>query len=242
MSDHAARQRVIAAWDEAADHLEGFGAEGDFARQHLLNPTIFTLAGSLVGKRVLDAGCGEGYLSRMLARRGAHVTGVEPAARLYALCAAHERREPLGVTYHQGDLVELTLPPQSFDLVIANMVLMDIPDYHGAVRALCAVMRPGGDLIITLLHPCFEQSGAQWPAQRAVETREYLAEFERPQTFATLFHRPLSAYINLLLECGLALRRVVEPRLPDGVTLDGNDRDAHVPSFIALHAEKLATP
>lgn len=242
LSDHTARQRVIAAWDEAADHLEGFGAEGDFARQHLLNPTIFTLAGAVEGKRILDAGCGEGYLSRMLARRGAHVTEVEPATRLYALCVAHERREPLGVTYLQRDVVELALPPQSFDLVIVNMALMDIPDYQGAMGALTTVLRPGGDLIITILHPCFEQSGAQWPAQRAVETREYLAEFERPQTFATLFHRPLSAYINLLLDCGLALRRVVEPCLPEGVTLDGNDRDAHVPSFIALYAQKPTTP
>jgi len=238
----AAHRRVIAAWDEAADHLDHFGDEGDFAHQYLLNPTIFTLAGSVASKRVLDAGCGEGYLSRMLARRGGQVTGVEPATRLFLLCVAQERREPLGVTYLQRDVVELALPLQSFDLVIANMMLMDVPDYRGAVRALSAVMRPGGDIIITLLHPCFEQSGAQWPALRAVETREYLVEFERPQTFATLFHRPLSAYINLLLECGLALRWVVEPRLPDGVTLDGNDRDAHVPSFIALHAQKPTTP
>jgi 2-polyprenyl-3-methyl-5-hydroxy-6-metoxy-1,4-benzoquinol methylase len=242
LSDRTAHQRVIAAWDEAADHLDDFGDEGDFARQYLLNPTIFALAGEIAGKRILDAGCGEGYLSRMLARRGALVTGVEPAERLYSLCVAQEQSEPLGVTYLQSDLVELALAPQSFDLVIANMVLMDIPDYHSAARMLAALTRPGGDLIITLLHPCFEQSGRLWPATRAVETTEYFAEFERPQTFATLFHRPLSAYINLLLECGLALRRAVEPRLPDGVTLDGNDRDAHVPSFIALHTQKPATP
>lgn len=92
-----AHRNVIAAWDAAADDLQSFGAEGDFARRHLLNPTIFALAGDVAGKRILDAGCGEGYLSRLLAKRGALVTGVEPAARLYTLCADRERLEPYGL-------------------------------------------------------------------------------------------------------------------------------------------------
>jgi 2-polyprenyl-3-methyl-5-hydroxy-6-metoxy-1,4-benzoquinol methylase len=238
----AAHQKVIAAWNAAADQLRDFGDEGDFARRHLLNPTIFALAGSVAGKRILDAGCGEGYLSRMLAQRGALVTGAEPATGLYALCVERERRKPLGVSYLNADLIALPLPPQSFDLVIANMVLMDIPDYHSAIHMLAAMARPGGDIIITLLHPCFEESGALWPGKHAVETSAYFAEVERPQRIGVLFHRPLSAYVNHLLDAGLALRRIVEPRLPDGVTLDGNDRDAHVPSFIALHAQKPATP
>ena len=235
-----AHRKVIAAWDAAADGLQAFGAEGDFARRVLLNPTIFALAGEVAGRRILDAGCGEGYLSRLLAKRGALITGVEPAPGLYALCADHERREPLGIEYINRDLVELALPPGQFDLVIANMMLMDMPDYQAAIHMLAAMARPEGYLIITLLHPCFEESGVSWPHTRAVRTSEYFAEYERPQRIGTLYHRPLSAYVNRLLEEGLALRRMVEPRLPVGMTLDGNDRDAHVPSFIALDAQRLA--
>lgn len=237
-----AHRRNITAWSEAADELQTFGDEGDFARRYLLNPTIFTLAGTLAGKRILDAGCGEGYLSRMLARRGALVTGVEPATRLYALCAQYERREPLGIEYINCDLIDLSLPPSQFDLVIANMVLMDIPDYQAAIHMLATLTQREGHVIITLAHPCFEESGASWPQKRAVQTDEYFALYERPQRFGVLYHRPLSAYVNLLLEEGLTLRRMVEPRLPDGVTRDGNDRDAHVPSFIALYAQRRDTP
>lgn len=237
-----AHRNVIAAWDAAADDLQSFGAEGDFARRHLLNPTIFALAGDVAGKRILDAGCGEGYLSRLLAKRGALVTGVEPAARLYTLCADRERLEPLGIEYINCDLVDLALPSSQFDLVIANMMLMDVPDYQAAIRMLATMTRLDGHLIVTLLHPCFEESGAAWPHTRAVRTSEYFAEHERPQRIGTLYHRPLSAYVNRLLDEGLALRQMVEPRLPDGVTLDGNDRDAHVPSFIALYAQRVATP
>ena len=67
--------------------IEGFGEEGDLTRQYLLNPTIFALLGDVRGKTILDAGCGQGYLCRLLARKGASVTGVEPAEALirYAL-------------------------------------------------------------------------------------------------------------------------------------------------------------
>jgi hypothetical protein len=117
-----------------------------------------------------------------------------------------------------------------------------VPDYQAAIHMLAIMTCPEGHLIITLLHPCFEESGASWPQARAVRTGEYFAEYERPQRIGTLYHRPLSAYVNRLLDEGLALRRMVEPRLPEGVTLDGNDRDAHVPSFIALDAQRMAAP
>ena len=59
---------AIAAWSHYPEHLiEGFSEEGDLVRQYLLNPTIFTLLGDVRGKRLLDAGCGQGYLCRLLA-------------------------------------------------------------------------------------------------------------------------------------------------------------------------------
>src|SRR5579875_512278 len=67
---------VIAAWAAATDHLDDFGEEGDFTRQHLLNPAIFALLGLVDGRTILDAGCGQGYLCRLLAKRGARITGV----------------------------------------------------------------------------------------------------------------------------------------------------------------------
>jgi 2-polyprenyl-3-methyl-5-hydroxy-6-metoxy-1,4-benzoquinol methylase len=49
-----------------ADQIEGFGDQGDFGRQYLLNPVIFRMLGNVGGKSILDAGCGQGYLCRPL--------------------------------------------------------------------------------------------------------------------------------------------------------------------------------
>ena len=60
--------------------LESMEPEGDFAQRHLLNPVLLRMLGDGRGRRVLDAGCGHGYLARMLAARGAQVTGFEQLA------------------------------------------------------------------------------------------------------------------------------------------------------------------
>src|SRR5262249_10830545 len=101
-------------------------------------------------------------------------------------------------------------------------------------------VRSGGDVVMSILHPCFEESASRWPDRNVVEIREYLAEFARPQSFALLYHRPLSAYVNTLLDEGLALQRLVEPCLAPEIAAQGNDRDAHVPSFLVFHLHKLA--
>ncbi len=231
---------AVAAWSAAAAaHANDFDDEGDFVRRHLLNPAIFELLGGVAGKRILDAGCGQGYLSRLLAKRGAQVTGVELARGWYDQAVAREASEPLGITYIQADLSTFADDSGGFDAVVANMVLMDIPNYAAAMRACITALRPGGRFIFSLLHPCFEESGSAWAGQGYVATREYFGEFARPQTFGVFFHRPLSAYITLLLAEGCALRAMREPQLDAQTAREhGAERYAHVPGYIIIGAER----
>lgn len=204
---------------------------------------IFTLLADPSGMHMLDAGCGQGYLSRLLARRGAQVLGIEPAAPWYAAARAREEADPRGISYLQADLSTFAMThPQllgTFDVVIANMVLMDIPDYQAAIRSCAATLASGRIFICTLLHPCFEGGGCAWPQKRSIETREYLHHYTRAQGIGYLFHRPLSAYINALLDAGFTLRQLVEPQLSAaGARVLCNDSDCHVPSFVALRLAK----
>jgi 2-polyprenyl-3-methyl-5-hydroxy-6-metoxy-1,4-benzoquinol methylase len=73
-------------WDDnAAAWAREVRRGHDVAREFLNNPAFLALIGGLRGRQVLDAGCGDGYNTRILARAGAHMTGVDLSARMIGL-------------------------------------------------------------------------------------------------------------------------------------------------------------
>ena len=237
---HITNDDIIIAWGNASyESAELHGDEGDFARQHLLNPALLSLMGDVHGKKILDAGCGQGYLSRMLAKRGAIVTGVEPAEVWYRYCIEREQREPLGITYIQQDLSTFDTMRDCFDVVIANMVFMDIPDYKKAMRNCIVSLKHGGSFIFSITHPCFEESSSEWDRKGFVEVRDYSREYAVKTGYAYTFHRPLSTYLNLLIEEGCIFQRMVEPRLDEELVKrygEKHARNVYVPQFVVIHA------
>ena len=110
---------AIQAWSSVpAELIEQFGESGDTTRQYLLNPALWHLLGEVGGLRILDAGCGQGYLSRLLAQRGALVTGLEPAQPWYAYALQRERDAPLGVRYLAEDLSYWDAEVEAFSVVL----------------------------------------------------------------------------------------------------------------------------
>jgi 2-polyprenyl-3-methyl-5-hydroxy-6-metoxy-1,4-benzoquinol methylase len=196
------------------DVLAQMADDGDFSKRHLVNPVLLRMLGDVSGRRVLDAGCGNGYLARMLARLGAHVTGVEPATALFDFAVGAEEADPLGIRYVKADLCDLTGPDQavnlgeSFDAVVASMVLPAIPDWTRAMRACVQQLRAGARFIFSVNHPCFEQLAASWRQHGAYQVSEYLADYEIEQRYATDFHRPLSAYLNQVISLGCRIAEI----------------------------------
>ena len=232
---------VIQAWSEYPEQLiEGFGEEGDLIRKYLLNPTIFALLGEVRGKHILDAGCGQGYLCRLLARCGARVTGIEPAEAFIRYARRREESDPLGIQYVQADLSTWTPPPEPFDVVIANMVFMDIPDYEPALKNCVAALASQGGLIVSLLHPCFEETGSAWKEKGYVEVRDYFRERAVKQDYGYFIHRPLSTYLNSVMRAGCLLQRVIEPQLEQAIAeLQHAERYRLVPGYIVIDAVRI---
>ena len=236
----------IQAWSAySREMIEALGDEGDAARRHILNPVLFALLGDVAGRLVLDAGCGTGYLSRLLAKQGAQVTGIEPATSLFAYALEREQAEPLGIHYIQQDLSASTPPRPAFDIVVANMVFMDIPDYQPAMQNCIAALNPGGHFIFSLLHPCFDEIEHPdfepgYSKKGYIRVDEYLHEFMVQQIVGYYIHRPLSAYLNLVIDAGCTLQKVIEPTLtPQGIAALGEqNRNLHVPNFIVISAQK----
>ena len=107
-------------------------------------------AGIAPGMAVLDAGCGRGDVSLLLAPlvgEGGRVVGVDRDAA--ALAAARRRAAEAGlsnVEFVEADLGALPADLQGFDAAVARRVLMYQPDQVAAVQALAATLRPGGIL------------------------------------------------------------------------------------------------
>lgn len=79
-------------------------------------------------KNVLDAGCGEGYLSRMLARSEATVTAVDYSSRMIEI-AKERTPNDLLIDYRQANCEDLNcLEDKNFDLIVSNMVIQDLAD------------------------------------------------------------------------------------------------------------------
>jgi len=220
--------------------LETMEQYGDFAKRHLVNPVLLRMLSDLRGRRVLDAGCGNGYLSRMLAERGAQVVGVEPGQALFDFAVEKEEQQPRGIRYLQADLCNL--PDLGlFDVVVASMVLPAIPEWAPAMRACVAALSPSGLFVFTVNHPCFEQLWLSWREHGEYRTRQYLAEYEINGPHGVDFHRPLSTYLNELINLGCRLREVTEPGLDPVVAAtgpEGIDAYVHLPNFLIVACER----
>jgi ubiquinone/menaquinone biosynthesis C-methylase UbiE len=240
-----------ALYDDIAEWYDQGVREGALRLVHgLILDNLLKLAGEVAGLRLCDLACGQGFVARALARRGAHVVGVDLSARLLALAERYEAEEPLGIAYLQDDAQALArLADASFDGVTCNLALMDIPDLTLALRATARILRPGGWLAFTITHPCFFPPDGCWiertgePPRR--EIGDYFAEgyarFEdAPGVRGKVgtHHRTLSTYLNGLVQSGLALERCLEPHAT-GAAADRLPRFRQLPIALAARCRKL---
>ncbi|MFG1625558.1 class I SAM-dependent methyltransferase [Kribbella sp. NPDC049227] len=237
-------EAAISQWDASStqEAMEATAEEGDFVKRQLVNPVLLRLLGEVRGRRVLDAGCGNGYFSRMLAERGAEVVGVEPAEAMVTFARDKEAEIGQGVRYVQADLTRLPDLGGAFDAVVCSMVLMAIPDWKPAMRACVEALRPGGLFVFALVHPAFENLLTSWREHGDYRQDRYLEEYVVHGPSAPDFHRPLSAYLNELASLGCRLREVVEPALDPAAaaSFPGAVAYTRLPNFLIVAAETPA--
>ena len=91
-----------ASYNDIAQWYDQFLRERPVYMEVLL-PNLLALVGEVKGEVICDLACGQGWVARELARRGAQVTGFDLAPNLLALARGYEEQEPLGIIYVQGD-------------------------------------------------------------------------------------------------------------------------------------------
>src|ERR1700729_4372622 len=137
-------------YEGPAENYRRHAADGLW-NAHLDRPACLELLGDVKGKRVLDAACGPGFYAAELVSRGALVTGFDNSRRMVEFC----RQQAGGGEFRVHDLNDPIdwLPDASVDLVLCALAYEYADNRAGALREFSRVLKPGGALALSKLHP-----------------------------------------------------------------------------------------
>lgn len=229
----------INVWDRHATELAAWYAdrEQDDLAENAIVTGLLDLLGDLVGKAVLDAGCGEGFFARILAARGARVTGIDIAPRLIALA---RERDPQGtIAYRVADLSR-PLPDLAgqFDLIGSHLALNDVADHRGFAEGLATLSKPGGRAALAFNNPYSALVRGHLTDYFASGTRAVYGGMSAALGDEVSYtHRTLEAFLDAFLAAGWRLAKLVDvPSAPrDDLSLPPGSR---FPFFTILAFDK----
>jgi SAM-dependent methyltransferase len=244
--DHLPEAASPDPWERNAGWWQdGFtdGADPEYEEQ-ILPLAAECLAGA---RRVVDVGTGEGQIARVASRLGAElVAGVDPTRA--QLRVAAERAG--GPRYVRGAAEHLPFAAASFDAAVACLVFEHLPEHRPPIAEIARVLAPGGRFVFLLNHPLLQAPNSGWVIDHDLDEQywrvgSYLPvdvsmEELAPGVILPFVHRPLSQYVNAMAAVGLVIRRMEEPRPPDGFLAKAREyRDAaDIPRLLLLLAER----
>jgi SAM-dependent methyltransferase len=181
-------------------------------------PAMRAMLPELSRARVVDLGCGFGWFCRWAREAGAaRLLGLDVSEKMLARARA-ETADP-AITYQRADLEQLALPETSFDLAYSALTLHYLDNLAGMLTAVHRALRPSGWLVFSAEHPIYTapaspgwvtraDGGKTWPVDH------YLSEGPRSTDWlakgVVKQHRSVATYLNLLIEAGFTIARVVE--------------------------------
>jgi len=228
----AERYAEMVAWREA-----------DPTRDLPLAP-LLAEAGDVAGLQTLDAACGEGYLARILARRGAVVTGADLSARLIALAERRAATAPDDppIRYLVADLSQpLPAALEGFALAVSHLALNDIADERGFFRTVADGVAPGGRFILSLNNPYSYVLRSHVRDYFAAGAYSYRGMAEQGVA-VSFYQRTLAQYLDAAFAASWRLRRLIDVPTPEGSFTRRADTllpmGYHFPFFMILSLER----
>jgi SAM-dependent methyltransferase len=208
------------------DDLSNIQPENRIYYKHFVHNfvTHFFSGKKLIGKKILDLGCGPGFYSAILAQRGANVVGCDLSKFLIDKANEHKARLGLGnVEFVQADFLDYSSRwgRNEFDYVIAidTMVSFDYRrknhDHERVSKAFSSISRilkDNGRFFIIEAHPCFGNTAEFLPDSREymlIRSAHYKIEYKREGEFHHWF--TLDEMTRATSENGLAVLRIYEP-------------------------------
>jgi ubiquinone/menaquinone biosynthesis C-methylase UbiE len=145
MADDAFSRFEHEGWQRVADKYDSVWASS--TRQFI--PPLLDAAEVEAGMRVLDIGCGPGYVAAAAAARGAHCTGLDFSSQMIGIA----RKLFPALEFRVGDAQQLPFTDAGFDRVLTNFALLHVSDPERACAEACRVLKSGGKLAFSVWAP-----------------------------------------------------------------------------------------
>lgn len=172
--------------------------DSQFLRNEGLIPNILDLVGNCEDAAALDAGTGTCWLFEQIKPASAYACDVAPPDVI-----------PASVKFEIQDVEALTYADESFDIIVASLLMM----FCKRIDAVCSELHrvtkgKGGRLIVALMHPYFYRTGDVIEDEQFLVTKDLSKPFNIPVKIAgkvgplTYYYRPFPEYVNELLKAG----------------------------------------
>jgi len=239
----------------AKQYSDSHGEEGDYFHKTQIDPYIYKIIGDPKDKTIYDLGCGNGYISRNLAKSRAKIFASDISDELVKI--AKDKSEGLDISYSVRDGIDFSgFSNGQFDVVIMNMVIHYIEDIDTLFKEISRVLKPNGILAFSTNHffrpasPYSDWVKGEINGQEKlfIKVTNYLETHSVKtksvwdnETELTIINRPLNQCINTLSKYNLFVKEVYEPESVGFAKSFTEDlqKSHHIPTFIIFGVGKI---
>jgi SAM-dependent methyltransferase len=227
LSEHAAANRAY--WDRKSDEYQS--AHGEQLAAHpmawgawSIPESELNILGDVVGKDVLEFGCGAAQWSIALTKRGARCVGLDNSERQLEHARANRRAAGVDFPLIHASAENVPLPGASFDIVFCDHGAMTFADPFRTVPEAARLLRPAGLFAFSIGTPilfvCWDKS-----ADRIGTTlREDYFDLRRDDDGSSVvFTLPYGKWIELFRDNGFEIEALIELRPPPNAQTTYND-------------------
>ncbi len=223
LPEHVAENRRY--WDAMADEWVAAGeaswasSEPYWGIWRLPESELGLLPEDMAGTRAIELGCGTGYVSGWMARRGADVVGIDNSEQQLTTARRLAERHGVGLQLHHGNAEAVPEPDGSFDFAISEYGAAIWCDPYVWIPEAHRLLRPGGRLVFLGHHPlaavCSPLDGGRL-VERLVNP--YFGQHEMDWSQAEVdpggieFNLPISKWFELFHQVGFEVVDYLEPR------------------------------